>query len=60
MREKKQFYYTARGSLYECLPLVQVCLDLHYFNGEHYQNLYNLMNEVGKMLAGLVRSVVEN
>ncbi|MCX5726223.1 MAG: four helix bundle protein [Candidatus Saganbacteria bacterium] len=56
-REKKQYYNTAKGSLYECLPLVQLCLDLRYFDNEKYQALYDLMNEIGRMLAGLISSV---
>ena len=56
-REKRQFYNTAKGSLYETVPLVHLCFDLQYFNEDQYNMLYVLMNEIGKMLAGLIKSV---
>ena len=56
-REKKQFYNTAKGSLYECLPLIQICRTMEYIDVQKYEELYALMNEIGKMLAGLIRSV---
>ena len=56
-REKRQYYNMAKGSLYECLPLIQICHRLNYINLQKYQEIYNLMNEIGKMLAGLIKSV---
>jgi four helix bundle protein len=56
-REKRQFYNTARGSLLECVPLIELCQRIGYINEEKYQSLYGLMNEIGKMLAGLIKSV---
>jgi four helix bundle protein len=58
-REKRQFYNTSKGSLYECLPLMQLCCDLGYFNKEQFLKMYELMNEIGRMLSGLIRSVGE-
>jgi len=58
-REKKQFYNIAKGSLYECLPLLQICADINYIDQIRYQELYELMNEIGRMLAGLIKSVDE-
>ena len=59
-REKKQYYNTAKGSLYECLPIIQICCELKYIGDEEYQEIYSLMNEIAKMLAGLIKSVQEN
>ena len=56
-KEKRQFYYIARGSLYECLPLIQISRELANISEDKYQEAYNLMDEIGKMLAGLIRSV---
>lgn len=58
-KEKRQFYNTARGSLYECLPLIQIILKIGYVDDNRYELLYSSANEVGKMLAGLIRSVGE-
>ena len=59
-REKKQFYNTAKGSLYECLPLIQICRTLNYMDEKEYEYIYELMNEIGRMLAGLIKSVKES
>jgi len=56
-KEKRQFYCTAKGSLYESLPLVQLCFELQYFDAAQYEEIYGLMNEVGRVLSGLIRSV---
>ena len=56
-REKRQFYNTARGSLLECVPLLQACWKLQYIDDSKYFLLYELANEIGRMLSGLIRSV---
>ncbi len=56
-REKRQFYNTARGSLLECVPLIQACRSLCFISEEKYQCLYLLAEEIGKMLTGLIKSV---
>jgi four helix bundle protein len=57
-RSKRQFYNIARGSLLECVPLLQACWKLGYIDGDKYTSLYDLANEIGKMLNGLIRSVI--
>jgi four helix bundle protein len=58
-KEKKQFYNTARGSLLECVPLLQLCEVLGYIDKGKYDFLYNQANEIGKMLNGLIRVMNE-
>lgn len=56
-KEKRQFYYTARGSLLECIPLIQICHKLGYIDLNKYSCLYELANEISKMISGLIRAV---
>lgn len=56
-KEKRQFYNTARGSLLECIPLLQICQKIGYVSEEKYDSLYLLANEIGKMLTGLIKAV---
>ncbi len=56
-REKRQFYWIARGSLCECIPLLQLCSRLGYVDIKEYENLYGLANEISRMIAGLIRSI---
>jgi four helix bundle protein len=44
VREKRQFYNTAKGFLYESLPLVQLSLDLQYLAKDQYNELCNLQS----------------
>lgn len=56
-KEKRQFYHTARGSLLECIPLIQACRQLEYICEEKYASLYLKAEEISKMLAGLLKSL---
>ena len=56
-KEKRQFYNTARGSLLECVPLIYICCKLNYIDENKYVFLYQTMNEIGRMLSGLIKSV---
>ncbi len=56
-KEKKQFYRTARGSLFECVPLLRICERLEYITEKQYNYLYFLAEDIGKMLHGLIKSV---
>ena len=56
-REKKQYFYTARGSLLECVPILYICQTCGYLNNEQYKEFYQLADEIGKMLNGLIRSI---
>ena len=56
-REKKQYFYTARGSLLECVPILQLCQEIDITDRTKYEELYLLADEIGKMLNGLIKSV---
>lgn len=56
-KEKRQFYLTARGSLLECIPLIQACHFLGYVDKARHDSLYFKAEEISKMLAGLLKSV---
>lgn len=56
-KEKRQFYNIARGSLLECVPLLQACWKLQHIDNKKYDFLYGLANEIGRMLSGLIKSV---
>ena len=56
-KEKKQFYNVARGSVLECVSLIQISLELRYIESNKYQELYELATEISKMLCGLLNSI---
>ena len=53
-KEKSQFYKTARGSLFECVPLLSICQRLQIISNEDYGQLYDMSESIGKMLNGLI------
>jgi four helix bundle protein len=56
-KEKRQFYHTARGSLLECIPLIQICKNIDFLSVEKYDHFYGMANEISRMLSGLIASV---
>ncbi|MBU0671834.1 MAG: four helix bundle protein [Candidatus Margulisbacteria bacterium] len=56
-KEKAQFYKIARGSLFECVPLLEICLRLSRISKSEHDRFYALSEEIGKMLNGLIKSV---
>ena len=59
-REKKQFYNIARGSVHECVPLIYICRSLGCLNETEYSDIYRNLEEISKMLSGLINYVREN
>ena len=56
-REKKQFFYTSRASLLECVPILQLCREMGFMDSTKFNDLYLTAEEIGKMLSGLIKSV---
>jgi len=55
--EKRQFYSIAKGSTYECVPLVSLFKDLGLFSSEQTDNFKETLQRIAKMLTKLVQSV---
>jgi four helix bundle protein len=54
--ETKQFYRNARGSLSEVKSLFYICVDRGYINREQLKEVFPIVDEVGKMLNGLIKA----
>jgi four helix bundle protein len=57
IKERKQYFYTARGSLLECAAILGLLMDIDMDNRTKYEKLYHIACEIGKMLSGLIKSV---
>lgn len=57
--DKKNFYYTARGSLYECVALFETIAIEKLISISEHQNYYTRYEKISKMLFGLIQSVTE-
>lgn len=54
-QESIQFYRTARGSLLEIKSHLYIALDQSYLKKDDLENLFTIMDEIGKMLSGLIK-----
>lgn len=57
--EKRQFFWIARGSVFECVPIIQVLQRKGLINDQQYMNYYEQLDVIAKMLTNLVKSVEE-
>ncbi len=55
--EKKQYFRTSLGSLFECVAILQVVRRRKYISAELYTSLYQQMESITKMLINLIKSV---
>ena len=60
LREKTQFYYMAKGSLTELRNQLYIARDVEYVEESRVNTLLLIVEEVYKMLYGLIRSTRTN
>ena len=59
-KEKVQFYCIAYGSLLEIQNQIEIAKDLKYIGAEDFKELDLKINELAKMIQGLIRSIRVN
>ncbi|NUN99111.1 MAG: four helix bundle protein [Saprospiraceae bacterium] len=55
--DKKKFYVTARASVFECVAILQILLDIDAIEKSLYDQLYENFEKVSRMLLGMIRSM---
>lgn len=55
--DKRQFFWIARGSVFECVPIIQVLHRKKLIADAQYQEFYCQLQSMAKMLSGLIKSV---
>lgn len=55
--EKKQFYSIAKGSAYECLPLVSLFVELDLVNGQIAAEWKESLQRICQMITKLIQSL---
>ena len=56
-KDKLNFFYISRGSIFECVPLLQVLRSKKILNDDEYQKLYTELETLSKMISGLINSI---
>jgi four helix bundle protein len=57
-KDKQQFYHIARGSLNELEYYIDLSRQLGYFESADYEQAVSLRQDAGKLLTGLIKSLV--
>ncbi len=55
--DKRQFFWIARGSTFECVPIIEILKNREILNQERYEKCRGSLSELGKMLSGLIKAV---
>jgi len=56
IKEKRNFYKISLTSLFECIPLLKICLELNLIYKEDYKNFRGEITELAKMINALIKS----
>lgn len=56
--DKKQFFWIARGSVQECIPILELCRRKALLNDRQYQGLKEDLDNIGKMISGLIKRLM--
>jgi four helix bundle protein len=55
--EFKNFLRRARGSVYECVPILAIALDTQYISKEEYKKMYESCNTLARSISALINSM---
>ncbi len=58
--DKKHFYTISRGSVYECVSLIELICDEKQISKELFNEFYSKLESLSKMLLGLINSQKPN
>lgn len=54
--DKRQFFWIARGSVFECVPLIEILMTKNCLSISEYKSYRNDLEALGKMLTKLVQA----
>jgi len=57
IQDKKQFYIRSRASIFECVSILQVLLDIKGIEIAEYEKFYDKFEQLSKMMLGMIRSL---
>jgi len=55
--DHKHFFIISRGSVQECVPLLELAARRGFLNSELHETLKNDLEEISKMLSGLINGL---
>ena len=58
-KDRKNFYYIARGSTFECIPLISLCEKSKRISHQEAELLKADVEEISRMLSGLIKKELQ-
>jgi four helix bundle protein len=55
--ERKNFFYIARGSCHECVPILEICLRREFISKQQHRDLKSSLTDISKMITGLIEGI---
>ncbi len=55
--DRRQFFWIARGSALECIPIIEVGFQKGLITEERYKQFRSDLDEIGKMITGLIKGI---
>lgn len=55
-KERRNFFFIARGSVFECVPLLELCRRRQWIGEEDHRSLKGELEVLAKMLSALIKS----
>jgi len=56
-KDKRHFYVMSRGSVFECVAIFDYLKDIESISGEQFSEYYKLLDELSRMLFGMIKSL---
>ncbi len=56
-KDRKHFFGIARGSVQECVPLLELAVRRGFLDAQCHTSLKNDLEEIAKMLSGLIKGL---
>lgn len=58
-KDRKQFFYIARGSAQECVPIIELCKRKKLISADQQVAFKLELEEISKMISGLIKGMPE-
>ncbi|MCF8255591.1 MAG: four helix bundle protein [Bacteroidia bacterium] len=55
--DKRNFYIISRGSVFECVAILELLLEQNSIDHQSYQEFYFLAEQLSKMLFALIKNL---
>lgn len=55
--DRKNFFYIARGSCHECVPILEICHRKGFIEKKDHELLNNDLIEIAKMISALIKGI---